>query len=191
MLKRIAYILLLFPAILIILAHAIIPHHQHHDRVCFNQEHCQVNQISSYEHSSQEAAIGVANHECHSKTSDCRGCRHSTQTTTQDIACDYQRPIPCYHCHHDGYPDESESPGCCLLAKTIIFHPGPQRHELVCPTFTIKDHQSFQFIILAISNHDGQLTTPGVLLFRHKPFISPNNPGIAVHTPGLRAPPSC
>ncbi len=191
MFKRIASILLIFPAILIILAHTVIPHHHHDDRVCFKQHSCQVNHNSSHEHSFHEMACGISSHECAHHTATCGDCIQGPTASEQNNTCDYKRPVPCYHCHHDDDPDESESPGCCLLAKTIIFHPGPQRHELTCPSFTIKDHQSFQFIILAISNHDGHLTTPGVLLFRHKPFISPNNPGIAVHTPGLRAPPSC
>ena len=155
MIKRIASIFIVFPAILIILAHAIIPHHHHHDRVCFNQHSCQVNQISPHEHTFHEMAG------------------------------------ECYHCHHDGYPDESESSGCCMLAETIIFHPGPQRQELTCPTFNVKDHSRSHFIIPGLTMPSGRVFTPGNLPFRRKPFNTPIFLSIAVQTPGLRAPPSC
>jgi hypothetical protein len=191
MIKRIASILLTFPAILIILAHSIIPHHHHHDRVCFNQHSFEVNHGSSNEHKLHTMAGGITNHECHFQTVDCNACTYSTKATKQFNNCNYQRPIPCYHCHHDGYPDESESSECCMLAETIIFHPGPQRQELTCPNFEIKDHSGPYFIITGLLMPAGHIFTPGNLPFRRKPCNTPPFLAIAVQTPGLRAPPSC
>jgi hypothetical protein len=191
MIKRIASILLTFPAILIILAHSIIPHHHHHDRVCFDQHSCEVNHDGSHEHSFHTMAGDIANHECHFQTVECNACNYSTKTTKPDNNCIDQRPITCYHCHHDEFPDENESSGCCMLAETIIFHPGPQRQELTCPSFEIKDHSESQWVITGFVIHDGQLFIPGNLPFRRKPLNSPFFLSIAIQTPGLRAPPCC
>ncbi len=191
MLKRIASILFIFPAILIILAHAIIPHHHHHDKVCFKQHSCQVHHNSPHDYSFHEMADGIASHECGHHPAACSDCTQCPAASEQNNTCDYNHPVTCNHCHHEGDPDGPESQGCCLLAETIIFHPGPQRQELTCPGFEIKGHSGFQWMIPGFIMHTGQLFIPGNLPFRRKPVTTQSFSNIAVHTPGLRAPPSC
>lgn len=155
MIRRIVSILLILPAIGIILAHAVIPHHHHEDQVCFDIQNCH------------------ATHDCDSEH----------QSHGQN----------CYvpHNHNKNLPEKSESSDCCSLKENLVFHPGQQRHELVCPTHEINYHQRLHVVVLAISIHTGKIVMSGMLPFRQKPLIIPHLSNIAAYTPGLRAPPYC
>lgn len=153
MLKRIVSILLIIPAVCIILAHAVIPHHHHNDQVCFDVQNC---------------------HETHA----CPSEQHA-----HDLNCG----IP----YNEDLPKESESSDCCFLQENLVFHPGPQRLELTCPSLKVNYYQGIQFVVLTIALHTGQIHLPDMLPFRQKPFITTHSAKFAASTPGLRAPPSC
>ena len=153
MLKRIAAILFILPAIGIILAHSVIPHHYHDDRVCFN---IQIN----------------ANHTCKSE-----------HHLSDDTCCNR-------HKDNNPNPDSPVSSESCLLIDNMVFHPGPQRHELECRTQEINCHKTLFILDLAISLHSGQPFKPYMLPFRHKPFTLLQLSDYKFSTPRLRAPPS-
>lgn len=159
MIKTISYIVLSSLASLIIMVHAVIPHHHHDDRVCFE----------------------LANH--HVQSAD-QGIHHGSSCCDHDL--EHKQPTDQNECQ---LPEDSNQHSCHLISELLICQHGWQRHVITCPVRDMNSPNKLQQIItVACLSEPGEIYL-SCLPFRQRPIPITYGLTGPAQVPGLRAPP--
>lgn len=162
-------------AIMVIMAHSIIPHHHHSDHICI-----ELSFMAEQKHSNLDACEATA----------CSGHTIPGYSHTENFHHQADAQGICHEANTPATENKHTGTSGCQLIEQLVFYPAPHQDALKCPICQ-PDNKTPNFVNNELmADYNQQLLSVNALPFRQRPYLLPYIHFVAGQCIGLRAPPA-